>query len=655
MKIALIGNPNSGKTSIFNQLTGLNQQVGNYPGITVDKKSGSYTSENGETVKVLDLPGTYSFYPRSFDEAVVLQVLSEVTHHDYPDLVVVIVDATNLERNLLLFTQLYDAGLPVLMALNMTDVAHQLSIEIDHKKLGELFGQVEVIPVNARTGAGITALKKAITSFELSSNKSFINASEFDGNHTEKATALQQELTEKRFKQIRQRLSFCVKTNDEKKKIKERQLVFDKFVTHPVFGYLFFLGILFLIFQAIFAWAEWPMDLIDSVFLTLSQWTKSLLPPGLLTNLLAEGIIPGLGGVLIFIPQISLLFAFIFILEETGYMARVVFMVDRLMRPFGLNGRSIVPLISGVACAIPAVMATRTIENWKERIITIMVTPLMSCSARLPVYTLLIAIVIPDQNLGPFNLKGLVLMGLYLLGLIAALASASLFSFIIKKRQRGFLVMELPMYKSPRWKNLFITLYEKVGIFVFEAGKVIMAISVILWVLASYGPGDRIEKAVAEIPVPIVTEELPAYEHQVAAVSLSNSYIGTLGHFIEPAIKPLGYNWQIGIALITSFAAREVFVGSMATIYSIGEDFEEDLTLIERMRAEINPVTQQAVYTLASGLSLMIFYAFAMQCMSTIAVVRRETKSWKWPLVQLFYMTSMAYLFSWIAFQWLNA
>jgi len=320
-----------------------------------------------------------------------------------------------------------------------------------------------------------------------------------------------------------------------------------------------------------------------------------------------------------------------------------------------LNGRSVVPLISGVACAIPAVMATRTIENWKERIITIMVTPLMSCSARLPVYTLLIAIVIPDESLGPFNLKGLVLMGLYLVGLIAALASASLFSLIIKKRERGFLVMELPMYKSPRWKNLFITLYEKVGIFVFEAGKVIMAISVILWVLASYGPGDRIQRAITEIPVPAINEELPAYENQVASASLSNSYIGILGHFIEPAIRPLGYNWQIGIALITSFAAREVFVGSMATIYSVGEDFEEDLTLIDRMRSEVNPDSQQAVYTLASGVSLMIFYAFAMQCMSTIAVVRRETKSWKWPLIQLFYMTSMAYLFSWIAFQWLSA
>ncbi|MFT7234213.1 MAG: ferrous iron transport protein B, partial [Cyclobacteriaceae bacterium] len=432
---------------------------------------------------------------------------------------------------------------------------------------------------------------------------------------------------------------------------KSKTQQFDKIITHPILGYAFFLGLLFLIFQAIYAWAEWPMDLIDYVFLNMSQWVKSTLPEGVLTNLIAEGLIPGLGGVVIFIPQIALLFCFIFFMEESGYMARVVFILDRLMRPFGLNGRSVVPLISGVACAIPAIMATRTIDNWKERLITIMVTPLMSCSARLPVYTLLIALVIPNQMIGIFNLKGLVLMGLYLLGLVAALSAALVFKLIIKSKQMSFLVMELPSYKMPRWNNLLYTIYEKVQIFVWEAGKIIVAISVVLWVLASYGPPGRIDEAISKIEVPSEEDQMAEYDNKVTSISLSNSYIGILGHAIEPAIRPLGYNWQIGIALITSFVAREVFVGSMATIYSVGEDFEENVTLLERMRSEKNPQTGAKIYTMASGLSLMVFYAFAMQCMSTLAIVLRETKSWKWPMIQLVYMSVLAYISAFITFQ----
>jgi len=396
------------------------------------------------------------------------------------------------------------------------------------------------------------------------------------------------------------------------------------------------------------------MDLIDSLFLSSSIWIQNTLPEGLLTDLIAEGIIPGLGGVVIFIPQITLLFAFIFILEETGYMSRVVFILDKLMRPFGLNGRSVVPLISGVACAIPAIMATRTIDNWKERLITIMVTPLMSCSARLPVYTLLIALVVPDTYIGIFNLKGLVLLGLYLVGLIAALLVALVFKFIIKTKEYSFLVMELPLYKMPRWNNLTITLIDKVRLFVFDAGKIIFSISIILWVLATFGPGNSIEEAVAKIPPPTDAAYQEVYDQQVASVSLANSYIGILGHTIEPAIRPLGYNWQIGIALITSFAAREVFVGSMATIYSVGEDFDNERTLLERMRSETNLTTGEPVYTLASGLSLMIFYAFAMQCMSTLAIVLRETKQWKYPLIQLAYMTVLAYVAALITYQLLS-
>lgn len=654
MKIALVGNPNSGKTSVFNQLTGLNQRVGNYPGITVDKKIGYLKNSKQEKHSILDLPGTYSVYPRSTDEEVVFDILFDPKNPDYPDLVVVTVDATNLERNLLLFTQLYDMRIPVVLALNMTDVAGKQGLEINHKKLSELFGNVPVVPVIARSGEGMEDLRKVMLNYEKPEPFYPINPKEFEGDWHTPSEDQQQELARYRYKKIRQLMGFFVKTQGNIGAVTKRQRKIDRLVTHPVWGYLIFLSILFLIFQAIYSWAEWPMDMIDTIFLSLSQWVGNSLPEGALTNLIAQGIIPGLGGVVIFIPQIALLFTFIFILEETGYMSRVVFIMDRLMRPFGLNGKSVVPLISGVACAIPAIMATRTIDNWKERLITIMVTPLMSCSARLPVYTLLIALVIPDESIGPFNLKGFALLFLYLIGLLAALLAALVFKFIIRSKQTSFLVMELPLYKMPRWKNLLITIFEKVKIFVFEAGRVIMAISIILWVLASYGPGDRIENAVNQIPEPETEENRKEYQNKISSVALENSYIGIVGQFIEPVIRPLGYNWQIGIALITSFAAREVFVGSMATIYSVGEDFENEETLIQRMRNETNEYTGEPVYNLASGFSLMVFYAFAMQCMSTLAIVLRETKKWKWPLIQLVYMTLLAYISALITYQILN-
>lgn len=655
MRIALVGNPNSGKSTIFNRLTGLNQKVGNFPGVTVDKKYGFLKTHSGEKHTIIDLPGIYSLYAKTQDEQIVHDILSDQDHPDFPDRILVVADASNLERNLLLFTQVLDLGLPVTLALNMSDVATKKGLIIDHVKLSELFGGVRIIPVSARSGQGVDGLiEELVTEQPQAPGQPFMGG-EFDkGRFLITDKQLQQERVEARYKRIHQTLKFAVKQAPMKSSVINRHRTADKILTHPIFGYLIFLGILFVIFQAIYAWAEWPMHLIDTLFLDLSQMVSNTFPPGALTDLLAEGIIPGLGGIVIFVPQITLLFAFIFILEETGYMARVVFILDRLMRPFGLNGRSVVPLISGVACAIPAVMATRTIENWKERLTTIMVTPLMSCSARLPVYTLIIALVIPDQQIGPFNLKGMVLLGLYLLGLVAALLIAAIFKLILKSTQKSFLVMELPLYKMPRWSNMGITLWEKVRMFIFDAGKVIFAISIILWVLASYGPGDRMENAVSEIPKPETEQENDEYQQQVSSVSLANSYIGILGHAIEPAIQPLGYNWQIGIALITSFAAREVFVGSMATIYSVGEDFEADRSLIERMRAEKNPNTGKPVYTIASGISLMIFYAFAMQCMSTLAVVLRETKNIKWPLIQLIYMTSLAYVASFIAYQLLK-
>ena len=649
MKVALVGNPNVGKTSVFNLLTGLNQKVGNYPGVTVDKKWGHYTHQ-GTDVELLDLPGIYSIYPKSQDEEVVFQVLTQMDHPDHPDLVLVVMDSTNLERNLFLATQILDLGIPSLLIANMMDLVDKNTFEINLEKLSELLGGVPLIPFNARLRQDLIHLKSAIlrVSLEAASKPNAYESIDLEdwklGINEEVAFG------EARYKRIGQILSFC-QPSQPRGSMKYQK--WDKIFTHPIWGYLIFLFLLALIFQSIFAWSEVPMNLIDKVFLSMSQWVQASLPPGPLTNLISQGFIPGLGGVMIFIPQIVLLFGFIFVLEETGYMARVVFITDRLMRPFGLNGRSIVPLISGVACAIPAVMATRTIDHWKERIITIIVVPLMSCSARIPVYTLLIALIVPDVSWGIFNLKGFVLMSLYLVGFLAALLSALLFKRILKTKERSFLVMELPNYKIPRWSNLGLTILEKCKVFVWEAGKVILAISVVLWVLASYGPDDQIASAIAKIPVPTESSQQAKYQLKVKSVALEHSYIGKAGKWIEPVIQPLGYNWQIGISLITSFMAREVFVGAMATIYSVGETFESDQTLLERMSYQSNG-QGRPVYTLATGVSLMLFYAFAMQCMSTLAVVRRETKSWKWPIIQLVYMTTLAYISALISFNLLK-
>ena len=648
--IALVGNPNSGKTSVFNQLTGLNQQIGNYPGITVDKKTG-LMKLGEQKITVIDLPGTYSIYPRSEDERIVHQLLADTHHEDHPDLVIVIVDSSNLERNLLLFSQVYDLGIPVIMALNMMDVSKEAGITIDCDKLSESFGNTPVIGLSARKGEGFEKLEKEIAKFQPPTmHIPFYGKSDISSEAEAQIAE-----TSARYEKISTLLEEVVSRKETPKSASSLTAKLDNIFVHPVWGYVIFVGILFLIFQAIYSLAEVPMDLIDGVFGGLSQWLKNTLPGGVLSDLLSEGIVPGIGGVVIFVPQIALLFAFIAILEETGYMSRVVFIMDKLMRPFGLNGRSVVPLISGVACAIPAIMATRTIDHWKDRLVTIMVTPLMSCSARLPVYTLLIALVIPDQSIGGvFNLKGLTLLGMYLLGLIAALGAAFVFRFLIKAKRKSFLILELPQYRMPRWRNVGITLWEKVRVFIWEAGKIIMAISIILWVLATYGPPKRIENAVNAIPKPAETSEeaMAEYQNMVQTVELENSWIGLLGKTIEPAIKPLGYDWKMGIALITSFAAREVFVGSMAIIYSIGDDFEES-SLIQRLRNE-KKADGSPIYTLAVGISLMLFYAFAMQCMSTLAIVYRETKSWKWPALQAIYMTSLAYICALIAFQLLS-
>lgn len=639
MKVALVGNPNTGKSSIFNLLTGMRQHVGNFPGVTVDKKVGKIKSQ-GVDIEIVDLPGTYSIYPRSKDEQVVYDSLSSSDSKEYPDAVMIVVDASNLERNLLLFSQVYDLGFPTMMVLNMTDVAKKQGKKYDLDKLQAMYPEASIVESNARVGFGKDRILDGL--FDLKS-RSEVKIDLADVDDIKK----QEEETESRFESIRKSLENIV-SKEERSSIKNK---WDKILVHPIFGYVIFAFVLIVIFQFVYAFASIPMDLIDGAFASWSQWMGEVMPEGVFSDLITQGIIPGIGGVVIFIPQIALLFFFITIMEETGYLSRVVFIMDRLMRPLGLNGKSVVPLMSSVACAIPGVMAARTISDWKERLITILVAPLMSCSARIPVYTILIAVVIPDDVVfGFMNLQGLVLFGLYMLGTVFALLVALVLKAIIKTKKQGFLLLEMPEYKAPRWGNVGLTVFEKVKVFVWDAGKIILAISIVLWALASYSPVDN-EKVVNKAKKEALAMNLNADETDqlVASREFESSYIGYMGKFIEPVIEPIGYDWKIGVSLITSFAAREVFVGSMATIYAVEDDGENNLTLVEKMKVERRS-DGTLVYSLASGASLMVFYVFAMMCMATLAVVKRETKSWKWPLIQVGYMGVLAYLGAWITF-----
>ncbi len=649
MKIALLGNPNTGKSSVFNLITGLRQQVGNFPGVTVEKKTGTLQID-GNTHTLIDFPGTYSLYPRSKDEHVVYTVLSDESAEDYPNVVVVVVDQSNLERNLFLFSQIYDLGLPTILVLNMTDLAQRNGLSVDTDKLKTFFPAAHIVSTNARIGMGKERLMTAIADMAKAppSRRTPIPLCPIDD------ITCQEQEAEARYTFIHQVIDSSLSRIETEKKASVSKL--DRLFVHPVFGYIIFAAILFIVFQFIFAFAAVPMDLIDLGFAEFAGWLSHALPSGVFSDLLCQGIIPGIGGVLVFVPQIALLFFFISILEETGYLSRVVFIMDRLMRPLGLNGKSVVPLMSSVACAIPGVMATRTISDWKERMITILVAPLMSCSARIPVYTLLIALVIPKTTiLGIFNVQGLVLFGLYALGLVAALLVAFLLKFILKSRDKGFLMLELPTFKSPRWGNVGITVWEKVRVFILDAGKVILAISILLWALATYGPSESMKKNIAKAEKESKALHLTKAQtnHRVASAKMESSYIGHLGHFIEPVIQPLGYDWKIGISLITSFAAREVFVGSLSTIYSVNETDDVNKRLIDKMRAEKRPDGTK-VYTLAAGVSLMVFYVFAMQCMATLAVVKRETNSWKWPLIQIGFMGALAYFGALITFHLLS-
>jgi ferrous iron transport protein B len=695
INVALIGNPNVGKTSVFNQLTGLNQQVGNYPGITVEKKLGFCKLPNNVKANILDFPGTYSLNASSIDENVVIELLLNKNHTLYPDVVLLVTEVENLKRNLLLFTQIKDLGIPTILVINMVDRMKPKGISLDISFLEKEL-KTKIALVSSRKSLGFEKLKELITQYESLPTEPCLNASSidevyfnnlrktfpnqslyklwlvitqdvnfvdlnrkvFENNSFIKTDSelkrLQQKETIKRYQFINDTLKIGLKINSETARDFRSKL--DRVLTHKIWGYLIFFFILFGIFQSIFEWSKIPMDYIDRTFATFSTLASESLPQGMFTNLIAQGIIPGIGGILIFIPQITFLFLFISILEESGYMSRVVFLMDKIMRNFGLSGKSIVPLISGTACAIPAIMATRNIENWKERLITILVTPFTTCSARLPVYAIIIGLVIPDQRIfGFINMQGLTLMLLYLLGFGMAIFSAFVLNKVLKLKCKTFFVVEMPNYKLPMFKNVAINVVEKTKAFVFGAGKIILAISVILWFLASNGPGEKFNNAEKIVTKNNLENPLPVseFENAVASQKLENSYIGIMGKTIEPAISPLGYDWKIGIAIISSFAAREVFVGTLATIYSVGGN-DNEITIKSKMAAEINPETGEKIFNFASGISLLLFYAFAMQCASTLAVTKKETNSWKWPAGQLVFMSGLAYIVALIAYQLLK-
>lgn len=695
-KIAIIGNPNVGKSTIFNQLTGLNQKIGNYPGVTVDKKTGLMNFK-GKTYEIIDLPGTYSLYPNSEDEIIAHRVLNQLHTEEKPDFVLMVIDSLQLSRGLFLATQLIDMGLNLALVLNMADLASKKNIEIKSFEIFKSLG-VPILSTDARGEKGLDQIRELIHQSNFGKSSGFIaieeivdrtilervkthfnlinyyqayqllrfgtkdktvNAQEkvWITNLLENANfdldVVQLEETKLRYKKI----TSIVEKTVIRKESKTQENSIDKILLHPVFGYFIFAAILLLIFQAIFAWSSFPMDFIDGTFAQFAGKISELLPAGPLSSLITEGIIPGIGGVVIFIPQIAMLFGFLAILEDTGYMSRVVFLMDRWMRPFGLHGKSIVPLVSGVACAIPGVMAARNIGNWKEKMITILVTPLMSCSARLPVYVILIGLVVPDESIGFVNLRSLSLFGLYVLGVLGVLGTAYLLKIVLKTEEKSFLMVELPSYRRPRWKDVGITMYSKSSTFVTEAGKIILAISIILWVLASYGPPSKMDSIREQGEERLAMASISDHEliqAETSSLLLENSFIGIMGRAIEPAIRPLGYDWKIGIALIASFAAREVFVSTIATIYSIDGDPDNDLTIRQKLDQQIRPSTGEKIFNTATAFSLMVFYAFAMQCMSTVAVVYRETKGWKWPLIQTTYMTVLAYLAAFITYQILS-
>ncbi|MEO6219809.1 MAG: ferrous iron transport protein B [Ginsengibacter sp.] len=698
LNIALVGNPNSGKSSLFNSLTGLNQKVGNFPGVTVDKKTGIGRISEKLSAKIIDLPGMYSLYPKRDDEWVSYKVLIDEDADIKADIILLVADASNLKRNLLFCSQIIDLKRPVVVALTMMDIAKNKNIQVDVAGLERELG-VLVVPVNPRKNKGIKELYKAIEDTaenpDRIPDRDFFKSnllapeaikkvqkilpaiSEYRAIHylinhenfsleTPIQVAIENIESETNFNPTKTQAEEILHRYSKIKTIMQQTVVetdplqkalftqkLDDLLLHRTWGYMILLGVLFTLFQSIFLIAQYPMNAIEWIFAELGGWLGKVLNEGWFSNLFINGVLAGLSGIFIFVPQIMILFALITLIEDTGYMARISFLTDKVMRKAGLNGKSVMPMISGLACAVPAIMSARSIENKKERLLTIMCTPLMSCSARLPVYTILIALVVPNKLLlGFISLQGIVMMLLYFLGTVMALLSAYLMKWFIKSRGKSFFILELPVYRSPRWRNMFYTMIEKAKVFVYDAGKVIMVISLLLWVLSSYGPSIKMEKISSKYEQ--LAKAQPSRSKEINKEKktefLENSYAGILGKAIEPVIRPLGYDWKIGIALITSFAAREVFVGTMATLYSVGEDKDENnITLRQKMKAAKRPDGSQ-VYNLATGLSLLIFYVLAMQCMSTLAVVKRETRSWKWPAIQLVYMTGLAYIMSFAVF-----
>lgn len=703
LTIGLVGNPNSGKSSIFNYLTGLHQKVGNFPGVTVDKTSGNLKVPGLPDVELIDFPGAYSCYPTSLDERVVVHALIKGQIEELPNALLYVADVTKLDKHLLLLTQLRDLDLPLILILNMADLIEKDQLKVDLKLLGERLG-VPTVLMSSRTGQGTEALHTAIKKMiadpsEFRPKKPFYqlttlekdvigdlrqllparndyhallmvhHAQWLDFFDVTQRHEIQKVKVERGFHSLRHQVNETMSRYDAIEPVvfdtikrgAERQSLTDRLddvLTHQYFGPLIFVFIMILLFQALYAWAALPMDGIEWFFGTLGSSVRSLLGEGWLTDLLADGILAGLGGILVFTPQIAILFFLVSLLEEVGYLSRAAYMFDHLMQRFGLNGRSVVALISGHACAIPAIMSTRTIANWKERLLTILVTPFTGCSARLPVYTILIGFAVPTTSSflgGWLSLQGLAFASLYLLGIAAAMLSALLFKLVLKTPERSFLMLELPAYRPPVWRNVWSTVYHKTKSFVVEAGKIILLISIVLWALASYGPGNQMAEAEAAA---IQTAETQALDEEaqaalIASNQLEVSYAGHLGKFIEPVIAPLGYDWKIGIALVTSFAAREVFIGTMATIYSVGSS-DDEFKIRSRLAQEMNPKTGQPVYNQATAWSLLIFYVFAMMCMSTLAVTKRETKSWKWPAIQFFFMTGIAYVAAMFTYQMLS-
>ncbi len=695
--IILLGNPNVGKTSLFNRLTKLNQKVGNYPGITVEKREGTLTA-NQKSYHIVDLPGTYTLFPNSLDEEIVFNILSDKSNELYPDLTIVVAEPASIKRSIILYQQARELGLPAIFVINMMDEIDSKGIEIDENQLSS-FLKTKIYKTNARTGKGLKELIAALdekppgyfNSLTIPSNyqEPLEEAKKLFPLETEYLTwqylaqenvqilpkDKQQALVEIRNKYkihsyemqkeeslIRnESVSAALNQIIQKKTNKNSNNTnsIDKILLHPIIGYVIFFGLLFLIFQAIFSWSGPLMDYIDGLFADITAYLDSALPDGPLSSLFIYGIVAGIGGIVIFIPQIVILFLFLSIMEETGYMSRVVFLMDRWLKPFGLNGKSVIPLMSGAACAIPAVMAARNIENPKERLLTMLVTPFMTCSARLPIYIVIIALIIPEDKILGFNMQGIALFVMYILGIVGALLSSLILNKVIKSVRSSFLIFELPTYKSPDWKNVITNVWDKASGFLIDAGKIILMISIILWVLGNFGPNNKFYDAqeIVEQQNPNLTEDDLAQE--VASYQLEHSFLGYIGMGIEPFVKPLGYDWKMGIGLISSFAAREVFVGTMAVVYSLGDEVDLDddgqkNTLLSKMKSEINANTGKPAYNFASGISLLLFYAFAMQCMATIAVVKKETDSWKWTAIQTAFMTGLAYIAALIAYQLLK-